>query len=116
MYNTTRQTIFTSTTTLTTTFHNLQRRQPLTTIRTLQSILHPPLQTRRVEDVPAWRDHVQPPGQHESTGHITSRLARFHDRHFQVLHADRTVESAFPFALRIFVLGERVAATARVRA
>jgi hypothetical protein len=83
----------------------LQRRQPLPTVRTLQPILHPPFQAGRVENVPARRDHVQPPGQHETARDIAGALARFHDRDFQVLHTNRTVESPLAFALCIFVLG-----------
>ena len=83
----------------------LQRRQPLPTIRALQPIFHPPFQAGRVENMPARRDHVQPPGQHETARDVAGALARFHDGDFQVLHTNRTVESPLAFALRISVLG-----------
>ena len=74
----------------------LQGRQPLSTDRALQPKPHPALQTLRMEDMPARRDHVCPPAQHAGAQRALAlrHPAERHDRYFQVLHTDGAVEDA----------------------
>lgn len=89
----------------------LQRRQSLSTIRALQSVLHPALQASRVEDMAARCDHVQSSSQHKAARNVTT-LSWLDNGNLQVLHADRTIEGPLSLVLGPLVL-QRVTTASR---